>query len=117
MKAAVNGVLNCSILDGWWCEGFDASHGWVIGSAEVRTDEAEQDRQDSDALFRVLFDEVVPAFYDRDEQGLPAAWISRMKRAIASLAVRFGAARMVREYTERYYLPAARGELTPSRSD
>jgi starch phosphorylase len=116
MKAAVNGVLNCSILDGWWCEGYDPSHGWVIGGAETAADEGEQDRRDTEALYRVLLEEVVPLFYARDEQGLPAAWIRRMKRAIASLAIRFGAARMVREYVEGYYLPAARGEPAPAGS-
>jgi starch phosphorylase len=116
MKAAVNGVLNCSILDGWWCEGCDPSHGWVIGGAETAADEGEQDRRDTEALYRVLLEEVVPLFYARDEQGLPAASIRRMKRAIASLAIRFGAARMVREYVEGYYLPAARGEPAPAGS-
>jgi len=113
MKAAVNGVLNCSILDGWWCEGHDPSHGWSIGSSGEATDEAaqdEQDRQDAEALYRVLLDEIVPAYYERNEHGLPAAWIRRMKRSIALLTPRFGTARMVREYTERCYLPAGRGD-------
>jgi starch phosphorylase len=107
MKAAANGVLNCSILDGWWCEGFDASHGWVIGSAETRQDAAAQDAEDADAVYRVLEDEVVPTYYGWNEHGLPAEWIRRMKRAIALLTPRFSTARMVREYVERYYLPRA----------
>jgi starch phosphorylase len=104
MKAAANGVLNCSILDGWWCEGHDAGHGWAIGSAEARDDEAAQDAEDSDALHRVLVDEIVPTYYERDEHGLPGNWIRRMKRAIGLLLPRFSTARMVREYVERYYL-------------
>jgi starch phosphorylase len=104
MKAAVNGVLNCSILDGWWCEGYDPSHGWVIGSNEDNPDEGAQDAQDSEALYRVLVDEIVPIYYDRNEQGLPAEWIRRMKRAMASLTPQFSSSRMVREYVERFYL-------------
>jgi starch phosphorylase len=104
MKAAVNGVLNCSILDGWWCEGHDASHGWTIDSAEDGKDEAAQDAADSDALYRVLFDEIVPAYYGRSEQGLPVDWIRRMKRSIGLLTPQFSTARMVREYVGRYYL-------------
>ena len=106
MKAALNGVLNCSIEDGWWCEGYDASHGWSIGSPIEGADEQAQDQADAEALYRVLLDEIVPAYYERSEQGLPAAWIRRMKLAIAQLMPRFGTARMVREYAERYYLTA-----------
>jgi len=104
MKAAANGVLNCSILDGWWCEGYDASHGWTIGSAESHHDEGAQDAEDADALYSVLANEILPAFYARNEQGLPEAWIRRMKQAIALLTPRFSTHRMVREYVERYYL-------------
>ena len=101
MKAAFNGGLNCSVLDGWWCEGFDPAHGWAIGDAEKEQD----DHADADALHRVLNDEVVPCFYDRDEQGLPRQWIKRMKLAMGQLIPRFSSSRMVREYTERLYFP------------
>jgi glycogen phosphorylase len=111
MKAAVNGVLNCSILDGWWCEGYDASHGWALGQDGEGKDEEAQDREDSDALYRVLAEQIVPAFYDHNEHGLPAAWIRRMKAAIGLLTPRFSTRRMVQEYAQRYYMPAARGEL------
>jgi len=104
MKAAFNGGLNCSVLDGWWCEGFDPAHGWAIGDADGDQD----DHADADALLRVLSDEVVPCFYDRDEQGLPRQWIQRMKLAMGQLIPRFSSSRMVREYTERLYFP--RGE-------
>jgi starch phosphorylase len=110
MKAAANGVLNCSILDGWWCEGHDPSHGWVIGSTEDREDESDQDRHDADALYRVLLDEIAPAYYERNEHGLPAPWIRRMKRSIALLTPRFSTTRMVREYVGRYYLAAPAGQ-------
>jgi starch phosphorylase len=108
MKAAVNGVLNCSILDGWWCEGQDDSHGWSIVGAGAPADEAAQDEADADALYRVLVDGVLPSYYGRNEHGLPADWIRRMKQSIALLTPRFGTARMVREYVERYYLTAVR---------
>jgi starch phosphorylase len=111
MKAAMNGVLNCSILDGWWGEAYDASHGWAIGSVTGSDDEATEDREDADALYRLLDDEIIPAFYERNEQGLPTQWIRRMKQSIGLLTPRFSSARMVQEYAERYYLPASRGQL------
>jgi len=108
MKAALNGGLNCSILDGWWCEGYDPSHGWKIGEDQHLDDPDEQDRIDTDSLYRVLEEELVPAYYRIDpETGLPMDWIERMKNAVADLAPRFSTHRMVREYTEKYYLPAS----------
>jgi starch phosphorylase len=105
MKAAFNGGLNCSILDGWWCEGYDPSHGWTIGEAVGPGDAEEQDRLDAEDLYRLLSDEIVPCFYDRDPEGLPRGWILRMKRAIGLLTPRFSSSRMVREYAERFYFP------------
>jgi len=107
MKAALNGGLNCSILDGWWCEGFDSSHGWAIGRQEEDHPDNEhaQDDRDADSLYRTLTDEVVDCYYQRDERGIPTEWVSRMKHAIAMLSPRFSTERMVREYTERFYLP------------
>ncbi len=102
MKVALNGGLNCSILDGWWCEGFDPAHGWAIGDMHHSSNHDEQDGKDADALYHVLEDMLVPAYYE-DKTG----WITRMKRAIADLAPRFSTARMVRDYTERYYIPAS----------
>jgi starch phosphorylase len=103
MKVAFNGGLNCSVLDGWWCEGFDPAHGWAIGEADSEQD----DQADADALHRVLKDEVVSCFYSRDEQGLPRQWVQRMKLAMGQLIPRFSSSRMVREYTERLYFPRA----------
>ncbi|HXV77581.1 MAG TPA: alpha-glucan family phosphorylase [Candidatus Polarisedimenticolaceae bacterium] len=105
MKAAFNGGLNCSVLDGWWCEGYDASHGWVIGEP-AGDDEGHQDHVDAESLYRVMREQVVPCFYDRDATGLPLAWVARMKRAIGLLTPRFSASRMVRQYGEQYYFPA-----------
>jgi len=105
MKAAMNGALNVSVLDGWWCEGYDPAHGWAIGPEQGPGDDNEEDRVDAAALYRLLTDEVIPGYYERDDAGLPREWIARMKRAIADLSPRFGTSRMVREYAERYYLP------------
>ena len=104
MKAAMNGVLNCSALDGWWCEGYDPSHGWTIGEPRDWDDKEAQDQHDADALYRVVGEEIAPLYYRRDERGLPVEWIARMKRAIGTLSGRFSTARMVREYTEAYYV-------------
>jgi starch phosphorylase len=114
MKGAMNGVLNCSILDGWWCEGFEADLGWAIGSDKEDPNQDAQDHHDAQALYDVLEREIVPLYYDRNDQGLPAEWIRRMKRSMARLTPRFSSARMVREYVERLYLPASRGELAPA---
>ena len=103
MKAAMNGGLNCSILDGWWCEGYDPAHGWAIGDGEGAPEEEAQDHNDAEALYSVISDEIAPNYYDRDEQGLPREWIRRMKQAMASLSSRFSSARQVRDYTERFY--------------
>lgn len=110
-KAAMNGVLNLSVLDGWWPEGFDGRNGWAIGEARTYEDEERGDASDADALYALLEQEVVPAYYERDAAGVPLAWVRRSAAAIATVAPRFNAQRMVRDYVERYYHPAAlRGE-------
>jgi starch phosphorylase len=109
MKAALNGVLNCSILDGWWAEAYSPDCGFAIPSLEGDASEAEQDEADAEALYSVLEEEVLPAYYERDEAGLPQRWIELMRESIAELGPRFGTARMVAEYVERLYLPAHEG--------
>ncbi len=112
MKAAANGALNCSILDGWWAEAWDAAQakgeeiGWAIGGTATSDDAEHQAHLDAAALYDLLERELVPAFYERGLDGVPHGWTARMKRAIALIAPRFNTARMVREYTERCYLPA-----------
>jgi starch phosphorylase len=111
MKVAVNGGLNFSVLDGWWCEGFDRSHGWVIGDGRENPDPNAQNREDAESLYRVLEEEIAPCFYRHDPVSrLPVEWIGRMKRAVAKLTPRFSSCRMLREYARRSYLPAALGE-------
>ena len=110
MKAAANGALNLSILDGWWIEGFHASPdaGWGIEpSAELLDDKADKD--DAEAIYAALEREVVPLFYDRDDANLPREWIRRSKEAIRALAPRFSSQRMVIEYIDRLYVPASEG--------
>ena len=103
MKAAINGGLNCSVLDGWWCEGYDPSHGWAIGATEDCGDGPERDEADAESLYRLLENEITSCYYRRDGNGLPVDWVRRMKEAIGTLCPRFCTQRMVREYTERFY--------------
>jgi starch phosphorylase len=101
-KVAINGGLNFSVLDGWWLEGYDGDNGFAIGDlAEVS--DAEMDRQDAESMYRVLSDEIISRFYDRDAEGLPRRWIAMMKRSIGTLAPQFSSDRMVAEYAERIY--------------
>jgi starch phosphorylase len=105
MKAAVNGVPHMSIGDGWWAEGFTGTNGWIIDGGT--TGDGEQvDAADADALYRLLEQDVVPRFYDRDEQGIPTRWLEVVREAIRTVAPRFSARRMVKEYAERMYAPA-----------
>ncbi len=107
MKAAQNGVPNLSVLDGWWDEGFDEDNGWAIGGRVDNPDEAAQDWQDALDLYRILEEDVVPRYYTRDASGLPTRWLDVMRRAMATALWRFSTTRMLHEYTERLYLPAA----------
>jgi starch phosphorylase len=105
-KAAANGGLNVSILDGWWPEAYDGRNGWSIVGDEAAGDEEGRDAADAAALYRVLEEQVIPTYYERDAQGLPRRWIAMMKHAIATILPRFSASRMVRDYVELAYVPA-----------
>ena len=107
MKASGNGVLNLSILDGWWDEAYTPEVGWAIGGRESYADANYQDQVEAEALYGLLEQEVVPMFYERSADGLPRKWIMRMKTSIKQLCRHFTTRRMVGEYIERYYLPAA----------
>jgi starch phosphorylase len=107
MKAALNGVLNCSILDGWWAEGYEPDRGFAIGGQEDSSEsEEEQDAADAEALFAVLEQQVLPTYFERDERGVPLRWIEMMRHSIAELGTQYSTNRMVREYVERLYVPA-----------
>jgi starch phosphorylase len=109
-KCILNGVLNLSILDGWWAEAFDGSNGFAVGGGEVFADAEAQDSHDADCLFTTVEQQVVPLYYERDDAGLPRGWITRVKRAMRTLAWRYNADRMVMDYVRQCYVPAAGGE-------
>jgi starch phosphorylase len=107
MKVLVNGGLNLSELDGWWAEAYSPEVGWALGDGQEHGDDAAWDAAEADSLYELLEREVIPAFYARDEKGIPAGWVARMRRSMARLTPAFSANRVVREYTEKHYLPAA----------
>ena len=108
MKAAINGVLNVSILDGWWCEGYTEQRGWRIGNGEEFEDRDYQDAVESQALYNVLENEVIPAFYDRKNGDLPGNWLKMMKASMKMAMEMFCSIRMVADYENRFYIPAAK---------
>ena len=103
-KITINGGLNCSIMDGWWREGYDGSNGWSIGGDEQPAEAQTQDVQDAEHLYRLLSERIIPEFYDRDANNIPQKWIKRMRRAIATLVPQYNTHRMVAEYVKKYYL-------------
>ena len=107
MKVLVNGGLNLSELDGWWAEAYRPEVGWALGDRQERGDDPAWDAAEAESLYEILERQIVPFFYQRDQNGIPNQWISRMRESMASLTPRFSANRTVREYTENYYLPAA----------
>jgi starch phosphorylase len=107
MKVLVNGGLNLSELDGWWAEAYAPEVGWALGDGREHGDDPAWDAAEAEALYTLLEHEVIPAFYTRDAQGIPMAWVAKMRESMARLTPRFSAGRTVREYTDRYYLPAA----------
>jgi len=108
-KVVLNGALNLSVLDGWWAEAYDGLNGFAIGMGETHTSTETHDARDAESLARVLREEVVRLYYERDRDGLPREWIARMKRAIRTLGGRFSADRMVMDYVLKCYIPAAGG--------
>jgi starch phosphorylase len=112
-KAAINGSLHCSVLDGWWPEAFDGENGWAIGNDHAADDEQQQDVEDAQSLYRLLEEGILPAFFDRDEEGLPCAWAERMRRSIVSVTPLFTSFRMVEDYAREAYLPLTLCPLEP----
>jgi starch phosphorylase len=113
-KAALNGVLNFSVLDGWWREGYNGQNGWAIGEDVDYENPDQQDAKDAASLYDILENEIIPLYYElRSSDGLPVEWIGRIKASIRTLAPQFSTRRMVKEYVERMYLPAMEGVKTP----
>jgi starch phosphorylase len=108
-KVVLNGVLNLSVLDGWWAEAYDGSNGFAIGTGRTHVDDAVQDQRDWQNLFKTLHEEVLPMYYQRDADDLPQQWIQRVKRSVRTLGWRFNSDRMVMDYVNHCYVPAAGG--------
>jgi starch phosphorylase len=115
-KVVLNGGLNLSVLDGWWAEAYDGLNGFAIGTGRTHSNMNVHDTRDGEDLYRVLREEVIPLYYQRDRDGLPRGWIKRMKRTIRTLGWRFNADRMVKDYTLKCYLPAAGGTSSEMRT-
>jgi glycogen phosphorylase len=106
MKAALNGALNFSVLDGWWREGYNGKNGWSIGSEKVYTDEEAQDNDDASSIYETLEKEIVPLYYERNTEKLPLGWIKMVKESLRTLTPQFSLRRMLKEYVNDYYVPA-----------
>ncbi len=107
MKVAVNGGLNLSELDGWWAEAYTPEVGWALGDGAEHDHDPAWDRREAEELYRLLEQEIVPCFYERDEQGVPRAWVHRMRESLAQLSPQYSSSRMVAEYVQDAYLPSA----------
>jgi starch phosphorylase len=106
MKPPLHGGINCSILDGWWPEAYNGRNGWEIGEGVEFENEAKQDRHDAECIYRLLENQIVPEFYDRDRAGVPRRWVKRMIKSMKTVCSQFNTHRMVREYWEKYYSKA-----------
>ena len=110
MKAAVNGAINFSVLDGWWCEGYNGENGWVVGSTDTYNDLEYQNEMESRSIYELLEKEIVPLFYDRGQDDLPRGWITKMKTCMKTVGPMFNTNRMIEDYTRKFYIPSM--ELT-----
>lgn len=108
MKAAINGVLNLSVLDGWWCEGYSADIGWAVGGAEHYYNDEERDYAESEAIYNLIQKVIIPLYYERGEDGIPHNWVKMMKNSVQKIVPYFNTNRMLREYYERFYVSAHR---------
>ena len=107
MKAALNGTLNFSVLDGWWCEGYNGKNGWVIGDDKEYSDPNEQDKLDAENIYNTLENEVIPLYYQTRTAGdFSEQWVAKIKESIRSCAPQFSTRRMLRQYVKEMYLPA-----------
>jgi starch phosphorylase len=107
MKAALNGAINFSVMDGWWREAYNGKNGWAIGEDKDYADPEQQDREDCESLFRTLEEQIIPLYYDVDEDYIPRGWVQRIKTSIATIAPRFSTRRMLKQYIQEMYAPLA----------
>ncbi|MEA2682963.1 MAG: glycogen phosphorylase, partial [Chloroflexota bacterium] len=107
MKAGANGVLNLSVADGWWDEAYNPQIGWTVASRATIEDPETDDEADADEIYRLLEEEVIPIFYDRDSDGIPRRWVAMMRHSIREVVTRFSARRMVLQYHRELYEPLA----------
>ena len=115
MKAALNGALNLSILDGWWNEFYDGENGWAIPSADAAGDGAERDALEAEALYDLIEHQIAPRFYERNGDDVPEAWVGQIRHTLSTLSPALSAERMVREYVERPLRPGQRLRAAPER--
>jgi len=109
MKILVNGGINLSELDGWWAEAYTPEVGWALGDRKEHDEDLNWDKEEANTLYELLEKEVIPEFYTRDSRMMPVSWITKIRESMARLTPRFSSNRTVREYTEKFYLPAAEG--------
>jgi starch phosphorylase len=112
MKAAMNGIPNLSILDGWWVEGYNGANGWTIGSLEPYDNHSAEDDADANSIYELLENEIVPLYYDRDRDGIPRGWVELMRESIRSVSPQFSMTRMLKDYTNQLYVNAMRNPET-----
>jgi starch phosphorylase len=112
MKAALNGALNFSVLDGWWREGYNGKNGWSIGTEKEYSDQNAQDNDDANSIYESLEKEIVPLYYERNSEKIPVDWLEMVKESLRTLTPRFSLRRMLKEYTTDYYLPAIQEDKT-----
>ncbi len=114
MKAAMNGVLNFSVLDGWWREGYNGKNGWAIGDEREFENPDQQDQADAESLYDILENQIIPLYYqERSSDGLPGDWIGQMKESMRTISPQFSVQRMLKEYVDQLYLPALTSKLIP----
>jgi starch phosphorylase len=114
MKVLANGGVNLSELDGWWVEAYTPEVGWALGDGHEHGDDPQWDAAEAESLYKILEGEVIPQFYTRDSQGVPTAWVDRVRASMAQLTGQYSATRTVREYTEQFYLPGAQRYVSRS---
>ncbi len=106
MKAALNGALNFSVLDGWWREAYNGYNGWAIGEDKEMESQSAQDAQDAESLYKTLENEIIPLYYDRDQKDISHEWVARIKNSLKTNVPQFSTRRMVKEYVKRLYVKA-----------